>query len=77
LAGLTVKMAILPKSIYRFSAIPVKIPTQFFTYIQRAIFNFIWKTKKPRRAKTILNNKELLGESPSLTSSCTTEQINK
>jgi hypothetical protein len=44
--GLTVKIAILLKPIYRFNAIPIKIPTQFFIDLERAILNFSWKQKQ-------------------------------
>ena len=42
-----VKMAILPKTIYKFNAIPTKIPTKIFTDLERKIINIIWKNKKP------------------------------
>jgi hypothetical protein len=55
------QMAILPKAIYRFTAIPIKIPKQFFIGLKRTILNLIWKNKKPRVSKTILCSKRTSG----------------
>ena len=55
------KMAILPKAIYRFNAITIKIPTQFFNELERAIGRFIWNNKKPRITNTLLKDKRTSG----------------
>ena len=68
-----VKMSLLPRAIYTFNAVPIKIPPVFYEELEQIIKKFVWNQKKPESLRKCLKIRIKLGASPYLISSFNTK----
>ena len=57
-----VKMSMLPRAIYTFNAIPIKMPWNFFRELKQIILRFVWIQKRPQVARGVLKKKTIAGD---------------